>query len=150
MYKPYRARHLGRHTLTRAELAASDEASSHLRAAMPAMSVYASYRKPAAYLYELSVEPLTAISFSQDDFQDGDAGRLGGPTRAARLLWQASGTQRFYRQTNTTGNAAALWPSLNGSNDQSIQADITPRAFDGADRWFGLVTCSATPTTITT
>ncbi len=51
----------------------------------------------------------------------------------------ASGASRFYRQTNTAGNAAALWQTT-PSNDQSIQADITPRAFDGADRWFGLVT----------
>ncbi len=74
----------------------------------------------------------------QDDFQDGDA--IGWSTTPGSLFAVASsGASRFYRQTSTAGNAAALWQGT-VTNDQSIQADLTPRAFDGADRWFGLVT----------
>jgi len=46
---------------------------------------------------------------------------------------------RFFRQSSVAGLAAALWQSP-VTNDQAIQVDVTPRAFDGVDRWFGLVT----------
>lgn len=92
---------------------------------------------PAAFIYE-TPSNLDRPALAQDDFQDGDAN--GWVTTPGSLFAVASsGTFRFYRQTATAGNAAALWQATVGS-DQAIQADITPRAFNGADRWFGLVT----------
>jgi len=88
-------------------------------------------------VYELPAN-LDRPTLSQDDFQDGDAN--GWATTPGSLFAVASsGAFRFYRQSSVAGNSAALWQNTIG-NDQSIQADITPRAFDGADRWFGLVT----------
>ncbi|MET0534309.1 MAG: FG-GAP repeat protein [Steroidobacter sp.] len=91
----------------------------------------------AAYVYE-APSNLDGPALSQDDFQDGDAN--GWATTSGSLFAVASsGTFRFYRQSSVAGNSAALWQNSIG-NTQAIQADITPRAFDGADRWFGLVT----------
>ena len=92
---------------------------------------------PAAFVYEAPVD-LDRPALAQDDFQDGDA--IGWSTTPGSLFAVASsGTFRFYRQTAMAGNAAALWQATIG-NDQAIQADLIPRAFNGADRWFGLVT----------
>ncbi|HEV7609448.1 MAG TPA: hypothetical protein VGO61_19075 [Steroidobacteraceae bacterium] len=44
----------------------------------------------------------------------------------------------FYRQSSTTGEANAVLTDSDWRNYQSIEADITPRAFDGADRYVGL------------
>ncbi|GFE85819.1 FG-GAP repeat protein [Steroidobacter agaridevorans] len=123
----------------RAELAASDEARITSMSSDAGRALLASYRSPtaAAYLYEVPSN-LNRNALVEDTFQDGDA--VGWVTTPGSTFAVAtSGTSRFYRQTNTTGNAAALWQTT-PNNDQSIQADITPRAFDGADRWFGLVT----------
>lgn len=123
---------------TRAELAASDEAPFTSASSDAGRALLASYRKPAAYLYEVPSN-LYRNPIAEDDFQDGDPD--GWATQPGSTFAVAtSGTQRFYRQTNTIGNATALWGALYGWNDQAIQADITPRAFNGADRWFGLVT----------
>ncbi|MDY6947630.1 MAG: FG-GAP repeat protein [Pseudomonadota bacterium] len=88
-----------------------------------------------AFIFELPTT-LQRPALLQDDFQDGNAqgwSPLGGSFSVA-----SSGTSLVYRQSNTAGNAAALLVNANHA-DQSIQADIIPRAFDGADRWFGLV-----------
>jgi hypothetical protein len=88
-----------------------------------------------AFIFELPTT-LERPSLLQDDFQDGNAQGwmpLGGSFGVA-----SNGTSLVYRQSNTAGNAAALLPNANYA-DQSIQADIVPRAFDGTDRWFGLV-----------
>jgi hypothetical protein len=93
-------------------------------------------RQPSqAYIFELPAT-MQRPSLLQDDFQDGNAQgwtALGGTFGVA-----SSGTSLVYRQSNTTGNATSLLSNVS-HNDQSIQADIIPRAFDGADRWFGLV-----------
>jgi hypothetical protein len=121
----------------RAELAASDEASVSRVSTDSGRALLVDYRTPRAYVYELPTN-LDRPALVQDDFQDGDA--IGwSTTPGSSFAVGSSGTSRFYRQTNTAGNAAALWQATMG-NDQSIQADITPRAFNGTDRWFGLVT----------
>jgi hypothetical protein len=90
----------------------------------------------AAYVYELP-DNLVRPPLQQDDFQDGNA--VGWSTTPGSLFAVVNdGTSRVYRQTNVSGNAAAFLQTTSG-NDQSIQADITPRAFNGADRWVGLV-----------
>jgi hypothetical protein len=88
-----------------------------------------------AFIFELPAT-MNRPSLLQDDFQDGNAqgwAPLGGSFGVI-----SSGTSLVYRQSNTAGNAAALLSNVSYA-DQSIQADIIPRAFDGADRWFGLV-----------
>lgn len=126
----------------RAELTTSDAAPITSMSTDSGRALLASYRNPApgnpaAYVYEVPID-LDRPAPVQDDFQDGDAvgwSALPGSSFAVA----SSGTFRFYRQTNTAGNATALWLPTIG-NDQAIQADITPRAFNGTDRWFGLVT----------
>jgi hypothetical protein len=88
------------------------------------------------YIYELP-ESLVRPPLQQDDFQDGDA--AGWSTTPSSMFAVVNdGTSLVYRQTSTGGNAAAFLQTTS-SDDQSIQADITPRAFSGADRWVGLV-----------
>ncbi len=94
------------------------------------------YPTGQAFIFELPAM-MDRPPLLQDDFQDGNAQgwmSLGGNFGVA-----SAGTSLVYRQSNTAGNAVALLPNAN-YGDQSIQADIIPRAFDGADRWFGLVT----------
>lgn len=121
----------------RAELAVSDASSITSVGTNAGRVLLGSYRTSAAFVYEAPTR-LDRPALAQDDFQDGDA--IGWSTTPGSLFAVASsGTFRFYRQTNTAGNAAALWEATIGG-DQAIQADLTPRAFNGADRWFGLVT----------
>jgi hypothetical protein len=44
----------------------------------------------------------------------------------------------LYRQSATTGESVAVLTNSDWSRYQSIEADITPTAFDGADRYVGL------------
>jgi hypothetical protein len=121
----------------RAALAASDEGGISPMSSDAGRALLGSNRSPVAYLYDLPSN-LDRNALVQDDFQDGDA--TGWVTTPGSTFAVATnGTSRFYRQINTTANATALWQTT-PNNDQSIQADITPRAFNGADRWFGLVT----------
>jgi hypothetical protein len=88
-----------------------------------------------AFIFELPAA-MDRPPLLQDDFQDGNA--QGWMRLAGSFGVVSNGTSLVYRQSNTAGNAAALMANAN-HGDQSIQADIVPRAFDGADRWFGLV-----------
>ncbi|GFE87004.1 FG-GAP repeat protein [Steroidobacter agaridevorans] len=88
-----------------------------------------------AFIFELPTT-LDRPALLQDDFQDGNA--QGWTSLGGSFSVVSGGTSLVYRQSNTTGNAAALLANANYP-DQSIQADIIPRAFDGSDRWFGLV-----------
>jgi hypothetical protein len=121
----------------RAELATSDAGIITDMSSHNGRALLTSYRNNVAYVYEPPAN-LDRANLSQDDFQDGDA--IGwSTTPGSSFAVASSGAFRFYRQSSVTGNSAALWQNAIG-NDQAIQADITPRAFDGADRWFGLVT----------
>lgn len=90
----------------------------------------------AAYLYELPAS-LERPALLQDDFQDGDANGWS-TTPGSMFTVTTAGSSLVYRQTNVSGNATALLQTASG-DDQSIQVDATPRAFNGADRWYGLV-----------
>jgi hypothetical protein len=90
----------------------------------------------AAYLFEVP-DDLDRPALTQDDFQDGDANGWS-TTPGSTFVVADGGASLVYRQTNQSGNAAALL-QIAGGDDQSIQVDVTPRAFNGADRWFGLV-----------
>jgi hypothetical protein len=88
-----------------------------------------------AYVYELPAD-LTQPAVRQEDFQLGGASRWT-PLAGSSFAVASSGTRRVYRQSATGGNATSLLNDTDWRN-QSIEADITPTAFDGSDRWFGL------------
>lgn len=90
----------------------------------------------AAYVYELPSE-LERPALFQDDFEDGDATGWS-TTPGSGFVVAPENASLVYRQTTTTGNAAALLQTASG-DDQSIQVDVTPWTFNGPDRWFGLV-----------
>ena len=82
---------------------------------------------------DLSLPPLR-----QDDFQDGNAnGWAPFPTTSWSVV--TSGSTRVYRQSNLASESRSILTGTD-STQQSVQADIKPIAFDGADRWFGLAT----------
>lgn len=72
----------------------------------------------------------------QDNFQDGNANGWA-PQAGSAFAVVSTPTSRVYRQTSLTGTAASVLTNTDWT-DQSIQAEIKPTAFDGADRWFGL------------
>lgn len=90
-----------------------------------------------AYIFELPAS-LTTPTPRQDNFESGNA--AGWSTLAgSQFSVVANGANRIYRQSSTAGDARAVLSGTNWTN-QAIEAQITPRAFDGNDRWVGLVT----------
>lgn len=89
----------------------------------------------AVYIYDLPADFMQPADV-QDDFESGSAQQWTW-VAGSKLSVVASGVSRVFRQTNVQGNAGALLP-VDRAN-QTITADITPRAFEGSDRWFGLV-----------
>jgi hypothetical protein len=84
----------------RAKLAASDEARITSMSSDAGRALLSSYRSPAAYVYEVPSN-LDRNALVEDTFQDGDA--VGWTTLPGSMFSVVtSGTQRFYRQTNTT------------------------------------------------
>jgi hypothetical protein len=75
----------------------------------------------------------------QDDFQQSGAGSDWQPTAGSAFSVVEAGNSRVYRQSSVADNAASFLPA-SASRDQAIQAEVTPRSFSGADRWFGLAT----------
>lgn len=74
----------------------------------------------------------------QEDLEDNAANNWQPEAMAQFSIVSAGGT-RVYRQTNTTGDARAIFTTTDVEN-QSVQADITPRAFAaGGERWAGLI-----------
>jgi hypothetical protein len=89
----------------------------------------------AAYIFEIPENVITP-ELQQDGFQDGDD-RGWATSVGSQFAVVSAGNSQVYRQMSVVGNAASTW--LQGMTlNQAFQADITPRAFDGADRWFGL------------
>lgn len=117
-----------------AELAASDGAQL-TAAQISGNRVIASSFGSAAYIYDLPVN-LSRPALLQDDFQDGNATGWS-TTPSSNFSVVAGGPTLVYRQSNVDGNATALLQETVGP-DQSIQVDVRPRSFNGADRWFGL------------
>jgi hypothetical protein len=62
-------------------------------------------------------------------------------TQFAGSQWSVvqSGNTHVFRQASAVGDAGASFDYANWAS-QSIQADVTPTAFNGADRWVGLAT----------
>jgi hypothetical protein len=74
---------------------------------------------------------------TQEDFEQGNAANWVPIAGSSFSVVTDSGSQ-VYRQSNTTGDAGAYVTNINWTN-QAIEADVRPTAFDGADRWVGLV-----------
>ncbi len=73
----------------------------------------------------------------RDDFQDGDAiGWVAQPGSDYQV--KTTSYSNVYRQSSLTGNALSILSDTDWTI-QSIQADVKPTAFDGNDRWFGLI-----------
>jgi hypothetical protein len=74
----------------------------------------------------------------QETFETGNG---AGWTQLAGSQWSVaqSGDSRVFRQSSTVGDAGASFDATNWAN-QSVQADVKPTAFNGADRWVGLAT----------
>jgi hypothetical protein len=89
----------------------------------------------AVKVYE--AETLSTPPQKRDDFQDGDAvGWVSQPGSDYQVV--STSSSNVYRQSSLTGNALSILSDTDWT-DQSIQADVTPTAFDGNDRWFGLI-----------
>jgi hypothetical protein len=90
--------------------------------------------RPLVYNMPASFEVPALV---QDDFQTGVAAQwttLPGSQFAVR----SNGTTQVFRQSSVAGDAGAVHPA--SMTNQSVSADIRPTAFNGADRWFGLMT----------
>jgi hypothetical protein len=89
------------------------------------------------FFYQLP-EPLNLVPATQQyDFETGSTAQwtiLPGSNFSVAI----SGGTHVYRQSSTAGDAGATHPD--DHTTQAIQADITPAAFNGTDRWVGLVT----------
>jgi hypothetical protein len=75
----------------------------------------------------------------QEDFEQANAGANWQPVAGGAFSVAQSGGSRAYRQSSVAGNAASFLPTSE-SNNQAVQAEVTPRSFSGSDRWFGLAT----------
>lgn len=73
----------------------------------------------------------------QDDFQTGVAAQWT-TLPGSQFAVTSNGATQVFRQSSLAGDAGAVHPS--SLTNQSVSADIRPTAFNGADRWFGLMT----------
>jgi hypothetical protein len=94
-----------------------------------------SYNPGTVYIFELPSD-LSQPALVQETFQTGNGGNWT-PIAGSSFSVVSAGTSRVYRQSSTAAGAGSHLTNMDWK-DQSIQADVRPTAFDGADRWFGL------------
>jgi hypothetical protein len=94
-------------------------------------------RGRALYIYDLPAGGPPSLPTFQDDFESG-AQASWTPIAGSQWSVVAAGGTHVYRQSNSVSHAGAI--ESRDLVDQSIAADITPRVFQGPDRWVGLVT----------
>jgi hypothetical protein len=90
--------------------------------------------RPLVYNLPASFEVPALV---QDDFQSGAAAQwtvLPG----SQFTVASNGTTQVFRQSSLGGDAGAVFST--SLTHQSVSADIRPTAFNGPDRWFGLMT----------
>jgi hypothetical protein len=90
-----------------------------------------------AYYYELPAT-LTAPGLLQDTF-DATTAPGWSVLPGSRFSIAQRSDSRVFRQSNTAGEAGAVFNAANWTN-QAIQADVRPRALSGNDPWVGLFT----------
>ncbi|MFC4307864.1 FG-GAP repeat protein [Steroidobacter flavus] len=98
-----------------------------------------SYDRPGAFVFTLPATLRPNPPLVQEDLEDGTANGWVAQPNSTFFVASADGT-RAYRQTNTASGATSIYQSADWDR-QSIQADITPRAYatGTGDRWFGLM-----------
>jgi hypothetical protein len=89
---------------------------------------------PLVYNLPASFE---APALVQDDFQTGAAAQWT-PLPGSQFTVTSNGTTQVFRQSSLVGDAGAVFST--SRTHQSVSADIRPTAFNGPDRWFGLMT----------
>jgi hypothetical protein len=94
-------------------------------------------RGRALYVYDLPAGGPPSPPTFQDDFQSG-ASASWTPIAGSQWSVVAAGGTQVYRQNSSVSHAGAI--ESRDLVDQSITTDITPRVFQGPDRWVGLVT----------
>lgn len=87
------------------------------------------------YLFELPAD-LSQPDVIADNFEDGNASTWTPIAGSSFTVVSSNGTF-VYRQSSLAGAAASSPTGMDWEN-QSIQADVKPTAFNGSDRWFGL------------
>lgn len=90
-----------------------------------------------AYVFELPASLSNRVPRSEN-FESGSAANWTA-IAGSQFSVVASGANHIYRQSSTAGEARAILNKTNWTN-QAIDAEVTPRAFDGNDRFVGLVT----------
>ncbi|GFE82840.1 hypothetical protein GCM10011487_48400 [Steroidobacter agaridevorans] len=90
--------------------------------------------EPAAYVFDVPEDPQETF-LQPVDFESGQAS--GWNALSGNFSVVTSGATRVYRQSDYAGNATSMFTGSYGRN-QSVHGYIVPRAFNGADRWFGL------------
>ena len=91
----------------------------------------------ALYVYDLPAGDPPSLPTFQDDFESG-ASASWTPIAGSQFSVVAAGGTHVYRQNSTVSDAGAI--ESRDLVDQSITTDVTPRGFQGPDRWVGLVT----------
>ncbi|HEY0680727.1 MAG TPA: FG-GAP repeat protein [Steroidobacter sp.] len=91
-----------------------------------------------AYVFTLP-EAFPHRPTSQENFEDGVANDWAPQVNSTFTVANVGGTN-VYRQTNVSSGASAIYQGVDWDS-QSIQADVTPRAYatPSGDRWFGLM-----------
>jgi hypothetical protein len=73
---------------------------------------------------------------AQETFETGNAGNWT-PMAGSSFSVVPSGISQVYRQSSVLGDAGAFVTGIDWK-DQAIEADLTPTAFEGTNRWVGL------------
>jgi hypothetical protein len=81
--------------------------------------------------------PLVAPAAITNDFNAHDVSGFQ-QTSGSQFALAGNVYNYLYRQSSTTGESVAVLTDSDWHNYQSVEADITPTAFDGADRYVGL------------
>lgn len=92
------------------------------------------------FIFELPETLTTPRDSFQDSFEAGNAGSQWAPSAGSSFSIATVNGQRVYRQASIAGEAASFTPMRGVLENQAIQAEITPRSFNGTDRWVGLAT----------
>jgi hypothetical protein len=114
---------------------ATDEANGISHARFAADRIVALQQgRPLVYNMPASFEVPALV---QDDFQSGAAASWTA-LPGSQFSIASNGTTQVYRQASLAGDAGAVHAT--SLANQSVSADIKPTAFNGSDRWFGLMT----------
>ena len=89
---------------------------------------------PAVYSFDLPETFVPSIS-EHFSFENGNAGAW--TPSGGQFAVVTNGGNHVYRQSSLAGDARSILSTYDWA-DQSIEADITPTAFSGSDRWTGL------------